>query len=154
MICQSCGVEAETRYVSFHEIQGYLVVYKTKTLQANLCKNCLRSYFWSMTSKTFCLGWWSTISFLVTPFLIVNNTVRYMLCLGQASVPDDAVRPDFDEEAWKRIKPYWLDLATRLNDGEKLEVVAPLIAEKAGVSPGQVVLCVACISLMDEDRNA
>lgn len=53
MICQACGVEANSRYVSFYEIQGYIVVYRTKSLQAYLSKNCLRNYFWSMTSKKF-----------------------------------------------------------------------------------------------------
>lgn len=88
------------------------------------------------------------------PFLLLNNTVRYLLCLGQASVPEDAVRPEFEEAAWNRINPYWADLATRHNDGEKLETVAHLIAERAGFSPGQVFLCIAYISMMGEERIA
>jgi hypothetical protein len=36
MICQHCGVEAETKYVSFHQNIGALVVRFSKSIEGRL----------------------------------------------------------------------------------------------------------------------
>jgi hypothetical protein len=35
-----------------------------------------------MTLVSLLLGWWGVISFLLNPFFILNNLIRYLLCLG------------------------------------------------------------------------
>jgi hypothetical protein len=82
MRCEVCGVEAETRHVTFYQNIGALVVRFPSTVEGNLCKSCIHSHFWSMTTVSLLLGWWGVISFLLNPFFILNNLIRYLLCLG------------------------------------------------------------------------
>jgi hypothetical protein len=93
-----------------------------------------------MTATTLFFGWWGTISFLVTPFFLLNNVSRYLLCLGMPPVAPDATPPRLTEAAIEQIKPYADDLFRRLGADEDLRTVASLIAERAGVTPGQVAL--------------
>jgi hypothetical protein len=146
MICQDCGVEAPTKYVSFHQNIGALVMRFSKSVDGNLCKSCIHSNFWGMSTKTFLLGWWGTISLLVTPFILINNVARYVCCLGMASVPADAKPPELTDEAIDKIKPYAEDLFSRLNEGEEFNSAANVIAERAGVTPGQVALFVHAVA--------
>jgi hypothetical protein len=142
MICQACGVEAPTKYVSFHQNIGALVVRFSKSVEGRLCKRCVHKYFWSLTGTTFFLGWWGTISFLVTPFFLLNNMVRYTTCLTMPAVPEGAEPPVLTDEAVERIRPHAQRLFDGLNDGRKLEDVANEIAELSGASLAQVVLFV------------
>jgi hypothetical protein len=82
MRCEVCGVEAETRHVTFYQNIGALVVRFVSTVEGHLCKSCIHSHFWSMTLVSLLLGWWGVISFLLNPFFILNNLIRYLLCLG------------------------------------------------------------------------
>src|SRR4051794_38635381 len=128
MICQACGVEAPTRYVSFHQNIGGLVVRFSKSLQGRLCKNCIHKHFWSMTGTTFFLGWWGMISFVITPFFLLNNVIRYATCLTMKPVPVGAEPPVLTEEAVEPIRPHAQQLFDRLGNGEELGVVAGEIA--------------------------
>jgi hypothetical protein len=95
---------------------------------------------------TLVLGWWGVISFIITPFLILNNLIRYLLCLGMEPVPPGAERPRLTEDAVKRLNPHAQSLFERLNAGEKLPDVAREIAERAIVTPGQVMLYAQAVS--------
>jgi hypothetical protein len=145
MICQACGVEAPTKYVSFHQNIGALVVRFSKSVEGWLCKSCVHKHFWSLTGTTFFLGWWGTISFLVTPFFLLNNVARYATCLTMPRVPEGAGPPVLTDEAVERIHPHARRLFDGLNDGRKLEDVANEIAELSGASPAQVVLFVRAV---------
>ena len=145
MICQDCGIEAETKYVSFHQNIGALVMRFSKSIEGRLCKSCIHKHFWSMTATTFLLGWWGTISFIMTPFLLLNNIGRYLFCFGMASVPSGASKPILTDDAIEQIKPHVSDLFSRLKDGEDFATVANLIAERASVTPGQVALFVHAV---------
>jgi len=142
MICQDCGIEAPTKYVSFHQNIGALVMRFSKSVNGNLCKSCIHKHFWSMTGITFVAGWWGTISLIITPFILLNNMGRYVFCLPMAGVPHDATAPVLDEDALKRLQPHTVELVERINDGESFETVAQLIADRAGTTPGQIALYV------------
>src|SRR5437762_361868 len=116
MICQACGVEAATKYVSFHQNIGALVVRFSRSMEGYLCKSCIHKHFWSMTTTTLFLGWWGTISFIVTPFFLLNNIGRYLSCLGMPSVPRGASPPQLTEQAVERISPHAQELFQRLNE--------------------------------------
>jgi hypothetical protein len=146
MICQACGVEATTRYVSFHQNIGVLVVRFSKSIEGRLCKSCIHKHFWSLTGTTFVLGWWGTISFIITPFLLLNNVVRYALCLGMPPVAPGAQPPELTEDAVARISPHARQLFASLNDGESLETLAGTVATLAGVTPAQVILFVQAVA--------
>jgi hypothetical protein len=82
MYCEACGAEAETRHVTFYQNIGALVIRFSNTVDGHLCKSCIHGYFWSMTTVNLLLGWWGVISFLLNPFFILNNVIRYLGCLG------------------------------------------------------------------------
>jgi hypothetical protein len=39
--CQLCGVQAETRYISFHQNIGVLILRLHSSVQGQLCKACI-----------------------------------------------------------------------------------------------------------------
>lgn len=153
MICQDCGIEAETRYVSFHQNIGALFVRFPSSIEGKLCKSCIHKHFWKMSTTTMFLGWWGTISFCVTPFFLINNVCRYLFCLGMSPVPTDATRPELDDDAVERLQPHAADLFSRLNDGEDFAQTANAVADRAGVTPGQVALFVHAVALASEAQQ-
>jgi hypothetical protein len=121
-------------------------------VEGNLCKSCIHQYFWQFTTVSLFLGWWGIISFLATPVFILNNLVRYVLCLGMAPVPPGASRPQLTQELIARLRLHTESLIKRLKHGEELERVAEDVALRAGVTPGQVALYVH--ALVAASQNA
>jgi hypothetical protein len=140
MICQHCGVEADTKYFAFYQNIGMLVMRKQKSMRGQLCKSCIHKIFWEYTGMNLIVGWWGTISFWLTPCFIVNNIVRYASCLTMPAVGPDAKPPALTDDAVNRLSPHKEQIFVRLNRGEKFPDVAKDIAQKAGVTPGQVFL--------------
>lgn len=145
MICQVCGVEAPTKYVAFYQNIGALVMRFSKSVQGNLCKSCIHKHFWEFTGINLLLGWWGMISFVVTPFFVLNNTFRYLLCLGMPPVPFGAQRADLTQDAIERLKPHTERLFDRLNAGDSMDRVAQDVALLANVTPAQVFLYVHAV---------
>src|SRR5271154_7157097 len=85
MRCEACGISAPTKHVSFYQNIGALVLRFTRSIQGNLCKPCIHKYFWEFTSITLFAGWFGIISFIITPFLILNNVFQYLGCLSLPS---------------------------------------------------------------------
>ncbi|MDB5389926.1 MAG: hypothetical protein JWM11_5572 [Planctomycetaceae bacterium] len=80
-ICQTCYQPAPTRSVAFHEQIGMILAFQHRSIKGRLCRKCADQYFTEFTFTTFFLGWWSLLSFVVTPFILVYNFVRYVPCL-------------------------------------------------------------------------
>jgi hypothetical protein len=93
MACEGCGAWAETRHVVFYYNIGLLVMRFHKSLDATLCKSCIHRSFWKFTAFNLFLGWWGLISFFCTIGFLLNNTVRYLGCLGMAPRPADGGTP-------------------------------------------------------------
>jgi hypothetical protein len=91
MYCQACGSQAPTKHVAFYQNIGLLILRLSKSIDGELCKPCVHKYFWEFTTINLLLGWWGIISFILTPFFILNNVVYYVSCLGMPS-PGAAVR--------------------------------------------------------------
>ncbi len=142
MICTDCGREAPLRDVAFHQNIGALVVRFSRTVRGRLCKSCIHRHFWSTTGTTLALGWWGTISFLVTPFFLLNNIGRYAVLVWMPGVPQGARAPVLTEDAARRIGQLGEELFGRLDRGEQLRSVAQSVADRVGVTPGQVALFV------------
>lgn len=85
--CQSCFLPAETKYVEFHENIGMVFMRQHRAVKGNLCKSCIDYYFWNLTGKTMLLGWWGIISFIVTPFILLNNLFRFIFTTGMKKPP-------------------------------------------------------------------
>jgi hypothetical protein len=145
MYCQKCGIEAPTKYVAMYQNIGALVIRFSSSVEGNLCKNCIHSTFWTMTGINMTLGWWGMISLVVTPFFIINNTVRYLGCLGMESPHPGAAPPQLTDDACQRLQPLVQEIFGRLNAQEPLERVCQDIAFRTGVTPGQVSLYVAAV---------
>ncbi len=79
--CRTCGLEGGTKFVKFYYNIGFLVARQWALVEGNLCFNCINRYFWKYTLITFFLGWWGTISFFVTPFILLQNIGRYIWAL-------------------------------------------------------------------------
>lgn len=77
-ICELCGKIGQTKYINFYQNIGLLVARRQKQIKGNLCKNCIREIFWPFTIKTLLFGWWGVISFIVSPYFLVNNIIRYI----------------------------------------------------------------------------
>ena len=153
MICQSCGVEAPTKYVAFYQNIGALVMRFSKSAEGNLCKSCIHGTFWQFTLTTLVLGWWGLISLIVSPFFILNNVFRYLFCLAMDPVPPGAVQPELTDEVVERLHPLTDELIDQLNQGDDLERVVENIAMKAGVTTGQVAVYVHALVAASEDAE-
>ena len=153
MYCQKCGIEAPTKYVAMYQNIGALVLRFTSSMEGNLCKNCIHSTFWSMTAINFTLGWWGIISLVVTPFFIINNTARYLGCLGMESPHPGAAPPQLTEDVANRLQPHVNEIFGRLQNQEPLDRVCQDVAMRAGVTPGQVSLYVATLVAHAEQQQ-
>jgi hypothetical protein len=76
--CQICGNMRQTSLVKFHHNIGMIVLRQTRTIQANMCKTCMRGKYWEFMGKNLFLGPWGIISVIVTPIYMVTNTVTYV----------------------------------------------------------------------------
>jgi hypothetical protein len=83
--CQSCGLPAEIKYIEIYENIGLLIFRVHKSIKGELCKSCINKYFWEYTGKTMLLGWWGVISIMITPFIILNNTFRFITTFGMSN---------------------------------------------------------------------
>jgi len=152
MICHLCGIEAPTRYVSFHQNIGAFYVRFYKGVEGKLCKSCIHKHFWSLTATTFFFGWWGAISFIVTPYFILHNLGRYLLCLGMKPVPPGATRPTLTAEAIERLTPHTQQIFDRLNQGEKFQDVARDVAALSETTPAQIALFVDAVIQANPQR--
>lgn len=141
-ICQGCGIEAPTKHTAYMQNIGALVMRYHKTVQGNLCKRCHHKYFWKFTATNLTLGWWGTISAIVTPVFVINNVARYLGASTMPKVPEDAKKPVLTPEIVAKLQKETSQLVQRLNGGESLETVAPDVARRNGVTPGEVVMYV------------
>src|SRR5262249_37550116 len=80
-------------------------------------------------------GWWGLISLILTPCFILNNTVRYLLCLGMPPVPAYATPRAQEElspeEVHRKIEPFLEEIFERLNQGAYLDDLAEEYAPRA-----------------------
>jgi hypothetical protein len=142
MICQVCGVEAPTRHITMYRNIGLLVMRLSETTDANVCKPCLHGTFWKYTAINMTLGWWGVISFIVTPFFMINNVVYYLMNLGMESPAPNASSPQINQAVWDAIEPHTDYLIQRMSAGHDFRAVSEDVAMRAGVTPGQVALFV------------
>lgn len=142
MYCEACGVTAPTKYVSFHQNIGILIMRFYEGVEGNLCRNCVNGYFWRYSLVNMTLGWWGLISLIVTPFFIINNLFYYVPTLGMEGVPEGAAVQSMEltEEDVHRLSPFNDWIVQRLNANESVDTVVTDVALRAGVSSRTVYL--------------
>lgn len=140
MICQSCGIEADTRNVEFHRNIGAVVLRFHKKIKGEMCKTCVNKYFWEFTAVNVTVGWLGIISLVLAPIFTINNIVRYVPCLSMKPVPAGAKRPVLDDLAIGMLRPQTDAIVRRIKAGESFDKIAADVAYTTGVTPGQVIL--------------
>ena len=138
--CAICGVEAPTCFISLHCNIGMILVRQTRSVETELCKNCLGWQFWDFQRVNLFFGWWGIISFFATFFNLFLNSLWYWKCRRLPPVPDGATIPDLAEQDFERIEPLSESLFQRLDQGEDYFQVVYETAAAAQLTPGQVAL--------------
>lgn len=138
ILCQSCGLEAPSRHVEFHQNIGVLIMRFHTKFTGELCKRCIHHKFWSMTGITLAVGWLGLISIILAPIFVINNVVRYIGALAMPPVPPGARTPHMDEEIFSRFLHRSEEVFHRIQHGEEPSDVARSIAPQIGITPGQV----------------
>src|SRR5262245_5257007 len=85
--CQACGRWARVKNVRFMQNIGALIMRFSKEINGRLCKHCINSYYWKFTGITAVAGWWGIISLIITPFILIINTVYFLGSLGMQAEP-------------------------------------------------------------------
>ena len=75
-----------TSVYAFMQNVGVIVIRFPKTIKGWLCKRCISSCFWRMTTITFFFGWWGVISFFYSLVSIPMNIANY---IGASGLPDE-----------------------------------------------------------------
>jgi len=155
IICENCGIEAQTKYVKFYQNIGMLIIRQTKTIEGNFCKLCIHKNFWKFFLITLFLGWWGIISFLITPFFLINNIFRYIMNLGMESVPKHAKIPQLTNEVIEKLQPLTEHIINRLNSNEDVDTILKSISLETELIPGQVYLYILkIINEQNENTNS
>ena len=152
MYCENCGCEAPTRYVSFHQNIGLLILRLYNGTTGNLCKRCINSTFWKYTAINLTLGWWGIISLFLTPIFVIINLCYYIPCLTMEPPPPNAAPPQLTDDFFQRIAGHNDYLFQRLQQGENLQHVSQDVAMRAGVTPGQVTLYVRAVIAQSQQQ--
>ena len=71
----------QTRNVTFHRNVGMLLAHRTYKVHGDLCRACIHKRYWEFAGKNLLLGPWGTISLLVTPLYLIQNTSVYVAAL-------------------------------------------------------------------------
>jgi hypothetical protein len=114
--------------VSFHQNTGMLVARQHRRVAGELCRGCSLGHFLKTTLHNLVLGWWGTISFLVTPFFILNN-LAYGLAAATLPGTGALARRALDEQR---------DYALNLLATKDRETVVEVLVRQTGASPEDV----------------
>ena len=144
--CDSCRREAPTKNVVFYQNIGALIVRFEKKIKGNLCKSCIKKYFWQFTFLTFILGWWGARSFVLTLYYIPNNIIRYIGSLNLKAGSKDARIIELTDAMINTLVPFQKNAWERVLNGESVKSISEDIAKKAKVRPGHVVLFLRLIA--------
>jgi hypothetical protein len=94
----------------------------------DFCRPCLTSAFWHHTLRNVTLGWWGTISFVMTWVFLFGNIATYArarqaLAGLRASVASEPL-PASGEEAQQLLARFEHNVRLRLREGENVRDVA------------------------------
>lgn len=149
VVCDGCGLEAPTQYVSYQQNVGAIVLRFSTVDRGHYCKRCNRRAFWSNTVLTFFVGWWGVISFFITISFLVGNVVTFIRTRSLAPAPAGAARPSYDDLVLAKMNPYTGLVGERLIEGIDPADIAREVAPLAGVTPGQAWCLIVTLRSLD-----
>ena len=139
-VCTVCGVLAQTKYVEFGRVSGYLIFTKSTTETGTMCKSCIEKSFRQATVATALTGWWSILGFFSTPVMLVHNIIRFWLCRKLHPVPRGASRPSLNEFKIQSFTQCDSQIRVALRPGCNFQEVVNTLSEKLKVDRGELVL--------------
>ena len=138
VVCQRCGVEAPIAYREFLQNIGMVSMRRSTTYSGVLCRRCSDRICLKASAITFFLGWWGMTSAWVTPAYLLHNLMQYVAGLRVKRAPKHASPPVIDEALLKKIAPHLDEMTSRILAGDEAAAIARNVAEKSGLTPGQV----------------
>jgi hypothetical protein len=82
--CVICGQPACDYDLELNQNTGALLMRYSRTYKGNMCRSCAMRIFKKVQVHNTFLGWWGTISFIVTPAYLLANTYNYFKFLSAA----------------------------------------------------------------------
>jgi hypothetical protein len=144
-LCDTCFVEAPLQRIQYHKNVGFLVGRQKTSLDADLCKDCVKEQLKSYTMVNLIGGWWSARSFVVTPVYLVTNFRQFRKTKDLAPVPRSAQKPRLDERTLARLQPL-RDQIRKQIDVEPRLTIARWAAEESGLTLGETLLYVSTMA--------
>lgn len=93
--CDFCGASGPVTDVHYRQNTGMLVMRQSKEWVGNACKPCGSKWFWKSTLHNIFLGWWGTISLIVTPFFILGNIASFVKVIGLPKAETKVLGPAY-----------------------------------------------------------
>src|SRR5436190_983251 len=90
--CDACRTYAPVMNATYHQNTGMLMMRQHRQASGAFCRGCHFRVFWRFSLHTFFLGWWGTISFVLTPIFLLNNMGLFIASQtlpGGAKVAED-----------------------------------------------------------------
>jgi hypothetical protein len=126
--CEVCGQRGPVLAVTYWQNTGMMVMRRTWSRAGLLCRSCSTQAFWKMTSHTAALGWWGTISFCITPLILINNMAHGLATWGLPT------QGEMVQDALEGQREYALSLLATKDE----DTVAEVLARATGASEGDV----------------
>ncbi len=139
--CEFCARPGATVHATFSRNIGMLIMRQTETVSGRHCARCLVQNFGRMQGLNMLLGWWGTISFVMTLFFSGSNV--FHLVSGGAALWSDAASKASREAALTRhresvdagaeLARFRHTIRMRLRRGETAGVIARDMVDAANV---------------------
>lgn len=114
--------------MTFRQNTGMLVMRQTREWAGCACRACGKSLFYKTSLHTLILGWWGTISMILTPIILVMNVWNVIRVLRLPTAVQVARSALEDQEEYARNLLRTKDRAT----------VVSVLAQSSGAPVGEV----------------
>lgn len=153
MRCDTCSSNAPTAPAEFRHNVGMLLMRREYVTAGDFCRACLGRAFRHHTLRNVTLGWWGTLSFVMTWVFLVSNLVGYLRALQAlgarrakvTSLPEVAS----GEAALRRLAPFEHNVLLRLREGEDVQALARDLARVHAVTQDTAEHFVECVAQAD-----
>lgn len=139
MICQNCGVQAETRRIRFDQNIGFLFMRNYKYVEGEFCKNCIKNLYWKINLPNL-VGWAGTISLFLAPFFFIANTVKFISAMNMQDVPVGAPTPTLKKEEIDKISNFSSEVVEVYKKTNSISETANELSPKIGLAPEKVAM--------------
>jgi ribosomal protein L34E len=77
-LCIFCRQQTSGHQLELNQNTGMLLMRNERTYKGVMCRSCAKKTFTKVQLHNLFLGWWGTISFIMTPIFLLANTGRYI----------------------------------------------------------------------------